>query len=61
MADHYYGVSPGGGQIGSVSTGTSTTSKNVELRVADGTADKTSLLLAIDAIRAYVVSGNAPT
>lgn len=59
MADHFYGIAPGG-SIGDVTADTSTTSKSVELRVADGTMSKTSLLLAIDAIRAHIATDSAP-
>lgn len=63
MANHYYGVTvPGPGVVGSVTVGTSTTSKNVELVVLDGVTgrSKEQLLLAIEAIEAYIITHDAP-
>lgn len=63
MADHFYGVNMGAGlDRGNVSTGTSTTSKKVELRIEDGVTgnNKLEVLKAIDALRAYIVKDNAP-
>lgn len=63
MANHYYGISLGGGiGAGAVSTGTSTTSKNVELVVLDGVTgmNKTELVKAILAIAAYIKTAGAP-
>ena len=63
MADHFYGVNIGAGADASgVSTGTSTTSKKVELRIEDGVSgnSKTEVLKAIDTIRRKIVEDNAP-
>lgn len=63
MADHFYGVNMGAGaDEAGVSTGTSTTSKKVELRVEDGVSgnNKTEVLKAIEAIKAKIISGDAP-
>ena len=64
MANHYYGITvPGANQVvGNVSTGTSTTSKNVELVVLDGVSgnSKEELLAAIEAIYLYVATDAAP-
>lgn len=63
MADHFYGVNIGGGADPSgISTGTSTTSKKVELRVNDGVSgnNKMEVLRAIEEIKAYIIEGNAP-
>jgi hypothetical protein len=63
MADHFYGINIGGGADPSgVSTGTSTTSKKVELRVEDGVSgnNKMEVLKAIEAIRNKIIEGNAP-
>ena len=64
MADHFFGVNiPGGTRaIGNVSTGTSTTSEEVELRVLDGVTgnNKVQVLLALEAIKAKILTGNAP-
>jgi len=64
MANHYYGIRvPGANQeIGNVSTGTSTTSKNVELVVLDGVTgrSKAELLAAVDAIKLKIIAGDAP-
>lgn len=60
MADHFYGASMGDRL--SVSTGTSTTSKKVELRVEDGVSgnNKMQVLLALKAIEAYIQTHDAP-
>lgn len=63
MANHYYGVDMGAGiNRGNVSTGTATTSKGVELVVLDGVTgnNKKQVLLAIEAIRAAIATGDAP-
>jgi hypothetical protein len=63
MADHFYGANIGAGADPSgVSTGTSTTSKKVELRIEDGVSgmNKTEVLRAIEAIKAKILEGNAP-
>lgn len=64
MADHFYGITiPGARQLtGGVTKATSTTSKNVELRVTDGVTgmSKEELLDAIEAIEAYITTDNAP-
>jgi hypothetical protein len=63
MADHFYGVNIGAGaDPAGVSTGTSTTSKKVELRIEDGVSgnSKVEVLKAIDAIKAAIIEGDAP-
>jgi hypothetical protein len=57
MADHFYGVNIGQA-LGEVSTGTSTTSKKVELRVEDSVSgnSKVEVLLAIDKLRAHIAT-----
>lgn len=63
MADHFYGVNMGAGiEDSNVSTGTSTTSKKVELRIEDGVSgnSKLEILKAIEAIKAKIVMGDAP-
>lgn len=63
MADTFYGINIGGGaDPNGVSTGTSTTSKKVELRVEDGVSgnNKVEVLRAIEAIKAKILEGNAP-
>jgi len=63
MADHFYGVNLGAGfGTGAVSTGTSTTSKKVELRVEDGVSgnNKVEVLKAIERIRAHITTDSAP-
>jgi hypothetical protein len=63
MADHFYGVDLGAAfGAGGVSTGTSTTSKGVELRVADGVSgnNKTEVLKAIENLVAKITTDNAP-
>lgn len=63
MADHFYGVNIGAALGGDgVSTGTSTTSKKVELRVEDGVSgnNKKEVLVAIEKIKAEIMTGDAP-
>lgn len=62
MADHFYGVTVPGAKLGDVSIGTATTSKKVELRVEDGVSgnNKTEVLKALDAIRAYIQTDAEP-
>lgn len=63
MADHYYGVDIGQAfGAGGVTTGTSTTSKKVELVVEDGVTgnNKVEVLLAIEKIKAHIQTGDAP-
>jgi hypothetical protein len=63
MADHFYGINIGGGaDPAGVSTGTSTTSKKVELRIEDGVTgnNKVQVLRAIEAIKARITKDNAP-
>lgn len=64
MADHFYGIDvPGSEQgFGNVSTGTSTTSKKVELRVEDGVTGRSKYLVlaAIEAIKNKIIAGDAP-
>lgn len=63
MADTYYGVATGAGlDANAVTVGSSTGSTEVELRHTDGlaTMSKTSLLNAVDAIRARIVENDEP-
>lgn len=63
MADHFYGVNIGVGfDPAGVSTGTSTTSKKVELRIEDGVSgnNKVEVLKALEEIKAYITKANAP-
>ena len=63
MADHYFGVNMGGGADPSVvAEGTSTTSKNVELRVTDGVTgnNKVEVLKALETIKNRIIKDNAP-
>lgn len=63
MANHYYGVNRGAGiDPNNVTVGTSTGSKDVELVVLDGVSgqNKTDVLKALDAIRAKLVTSDAP-
>lgn len=63
MADHFYGVNIGAGfDPSGVSTGTSTTSKKVEVRIEDGVTgnNKTEVLKALEAIAARITKDNAP-
>jgi hypothetical protein len=63
MANHYFGLNIGAGADPSgVSTGTSTTSKNVELVIVDGVTgnNKMEVLKALEAIMNKIIEGNAP-
>ena len=64
MANHYFGIDvPGANQeIGNVTTGTSTTSKNVELVVLDAVTgrSKAELLAAVDAIKLKIIARDEP-
>lgn len=62
MADHFYGVNLGDEMPAEVSTGTSTTSKKIELRIEDGVTgvNKLAVIKAIDTLKAYLVRDNAP-
>lgn len=63
MADHFIGVNIGAGfDPAGVSTGTSTTSKKVELRINDGVSgnNKMEVLKALEEIKAYIIKNNAP-
>ncbi len=63
MADHFYGINIGAGADPSgVSTGTSTTSKKIELRIEDAVSgmNKIEVLRALEAIKAKIMEGNAP-
>lgn len=63
MADQFWGVSRGNGISPSgVTADTSTTSKEIELRVTSGTGiTKAELVLALDAIKARVLKDSALT
>lgn len=63
MADTFYGVNMGAGiDATNVSTGASTTSKKVELRVEDGVTgnNKVEVLKAIETIVAKITKSDAP-
>ena len=63
MADTYYGVAMGAGlDANAVTVASSTNSTAVELRHTDGlaTMSQTSLLNAVDAIRASIVERGEP-
>jgi hypothetical protein len=63
MTAHYYGVAIGAGvDPNNVATGTSTTSKSIELVVTDGVTgmSKNALLLGIEAIKDKIIAGNEP-
>lgn len=63
MADHFFGANIGvGADPSNVSTGTSTTSKKVELRVEDGVSgnNKVEVLKCLEAIKNKIISGDAP-
>jgi hypothetical protein len=64
MANHYFGIDVPGARngIGNVSTGTSTTSKNVELVVLDGVTgrSKEELIEAVEAIKMKIIAGDEP-
>jgi hypothetical protein len=62
MADTFYGVAIGAGlDDNGVTVDTSTTSKGIELRTADGAGlTKVALLNGLEAIRAKIEQGNAP-
>lgn len=61
MADHFYGVNLGDEMPAEVSTGTSTTSKKIELRIEDGNSlSKTDVIKALDSLKAYIARDNAP-
>lgn len=65
MANHYFGISQPGAttaDVNDVSTGTSTTSKNVELVVLDGVTgrNKFQVLSAIEAIYNKVALADEP-
>lgn len=63
MADHFYGANMGAGiDPYNVSTGTSTTSKKVEVRIEDGVSgnNKLQVIKALKAILAKIIEDNAP-
>lgn len=63
MADHFYGINLGGGfDPSGVTVGTSTGSKNVEVRITDGVTgiNKTEVLKALEAIEARIEKNDAP-
>jgi hypothetical protein len=62
MARHYYGINIGGGVDPSgVSTGTSTTNKDVEISTLDGAGlTKTQVAKLVETLENYLVE-NAPT
>jgi hypothetical protein len=62
MANKYYGANVGAGMAGDVTTGTSTTSKDVELNVNTSATglDKVAILKAVDAIRDRIVQDTFP-
>jgi hypothetical protein len=63
MADHFFGCNIGvGADPSGVSTGTSTTTKKVEVRVEDGVSgnNKVEVLKAIENIMNAIIEGSAP-
>ena len=62
MADHFYSVVKGDGlEPANVTFGTVTSGEAMELRVLDGAGiSKTDLLMAMEALEAYIVKANAP-
>jgi hypothetical protein len=62
MSSTYYGVTVPGSKIGDVTTGSATTSKNVELVVLDGVAgnSKQEIVRALDLIAAAILTADAP-
>lgn len=63
MAKHYYGASIGAGfETSNVSTGTSTTSKDVEIVITDAVTgmSKTEVVKLVEVIVAYILKNNAP-
>ncbi len=62
MADHYYSVVVGEQLPKDVTFGTSSSSEAVELRVTDSTTGMTKLVLlrALEAIKDYIITHDAP-
>lgn len=62
MADHYYGIDVPGARIGDVTKATSTNSTKVELRVTDSVTgnSKEEVLKAIEAIKDFITTDDAP-
>jgi hypothetical protein len=64
MADHFYGVSDTGSNkavTGNVTKAASTNSTKIELRVTDGQSiSKARLLSALDSLKNYITTDNAP-
>jgi hypothetical protein len=63
LANHYFGATVPGSTLASrVTTGTSTTSKNVEVVVLDGVTgnNKVEVLKALEAIMDFIATSNAP-
>jgi hypothetical protein len=64
MASHFYGANLGAGiDPNNVATGTSTTSKNVELQVVDGVTgnNKVQVLMALEAIKQKIIASSDQT
>lgn len=60
MADHFFGVNLGD-SFGAVSTGTSTTSTSVEVRIADGAGiTNTDAVKALEILEDYIATQRAP-
>lgn len=64
MAKHYIGVNLGAGLSRAPTTGTSTGNTDVELVITDAVTgvagSKVAVLKAIDALKAYIQTSNAP-
>jgi hypothetical protein len=60
MADYYYGVDKGK-SIDSVTGGASTTSKVIELRVADTVLNKAEVIVALEALKSHLLSNVFPS
>lgn len=62
MADHFYSVVKGEGlNPANVTFGTTTSSEAIELRVLDGAGiTKVDLMIALEAIEAYIQRADAP-
>lgn len=58
MAAYYFGINAGAGVMGSVSEGSSTTSKDVEIVIPDTTkvTTKLELLASVEKLYAYLVT-----
>jgi len=63
MAKHYYGINIGGGlDPSAVSTGTSTTNKDVEVVITDSVSgmSKAEVMKLLETLESKIMEGNAP-